>query len=727
MSSIARLAAGAAAILVSALSAPVASKRLVCAMMRCRWQAALLAIVTWAIVLPLSASAEVWKSNGPYFTSMQSIEFAPAGNCGYIRSVAADGNMPSEAPRNQSFTAGLAGQPTIYAATSSGVWATCGGSGKWTSLGAVIYGASVAVDPTRPYLYVAGLSLGRGTGLLRSTDGGGSWQLPQSGLPFAYYNAVKLHPTRPAIVLVGGVGGVYRSTDFGANWQGVTGIGNTEYIASLAVNARAPNLVFAAGSGGVYRSIDGGSSWTLLSGGLPAGAFSPSVAVHTASNSLTVYAAVNGSIWRSFDRGNSWAMVDGFGLPAGYVQLIAVDASPHSPAILYALDNVSSSGLGSVFRSADGGGTWSPADPSLPANDTIQSIAVNPTTPSTVYATSTTTGLHTSQDSGQTWVTTSRQLSGVLSRVAVAPSAPQTVYAGSYDSGPFKSTDGGKSWVAINRGLGPDVYGTDMGIQSLAVSPISPAIAYVGTCCGVFRTLDGGATWSAINEGIEWLPPVQALVIDPTAPNTIYAGTQYGGVWKTTNGHSWNWSSAGLPGSHVYAIAIDPRNPSTVYASSYDGFEGPPDTRVGYGVFKSIDGGANWLPVNVGLTNLLVRTLAVDPANPMTVYAGTNGSGIFKSVNGGASWAASGTGAGLYPSTIVVDPSSASIVYASTYDAGVFRSTDFGLRWSAINHGLDVPTTSAQWLAIDPATAGRLFLATFMSGVAVLHDGNGNH
>jgi photosystem II stability/assembly factor-like uncharacterized protein len=694
-------------------------------------QTALLAVVTSAIVLPLSASAEVWKSNGPYFASMQGIEFAPAGNCGYIRSVAADGSMPSEALRNQSFTADH-GQPTIYAATSSGVWATCGGSGKWTSLGAVIYGASVAVDPTRPYLYVAGSSYARGTGLLRSTDGGASWQVPQSGLPFAYYNTVRVHPTRPATVLVGGVGGLYRSTDFGANWKGVLGIDTSAYISSLAVNATVPNMAFASGSGGVYRSIDSGRSWTLLSGGLPAGAYSPSVAIHSAPNRLTVYAAVNGSIWRSFDRGTTWAMVDGFGLPAGYVQMVAVDPSPFSPAILYAQNYVFSSGLWSVFRSADGGGTWAPADPSLPANDAIQSIAVNPATPSTVYATSTTTGLHTSWDSGQTWVTTNRQLSGTLSRVAVAPSAPQTVYAGSYDSGPFKSTDGGRSWVAINRGLGPDVYGTDMSIQSLAVSPINPAMAYVGTCCGVYRTVNGGASWVALNDGMELLlPQVQALAIAPTAPNMIYAGTLFFQVWKTTDGHTWSSAGNGLadvdPYASVYAIAIDPHDPNTVYASTYSGSEGPPDTRVGYGVFKSIDGGAHWVPVNTGLTNLLVRTLAVDPANPMTVYAGTSGSGIFKSVNGGASWAASGTGAGLYPSTIVVDPLSTSTVYASTYDAGVFRSTNFGLSWTPINHGLDVPTTSAQWLAIDPTAAGQLYLATFMFGVAVLQGGNGNH
>lgn len=652
--------------------------------------------------LPAAAGSDVWvHGDGPFFGSMQSVAFGPA--------ICPGPGGPSS---------------LLIAAMDSGVWAGCGGHSPWRSLGAVIWGASVAADPRQPWrLYVSGSSLARGTGLLRSSDGGHSWQGPEEGLPFAWYNVVKVDPARPSTVLVGGVGGVYRSADFGARWAPVEGIGTGEYIAGLALNGALPQLAFAAGTGGVYRSTDSGRRWIRLA--LPGASYASSVALHATRHAATVFAAVDGTIWRSTDRGDSWSPVEGFGLPPGWAEQLSVDPSARSPAIVYVRLWDYAAARWTVQRSADGGGTWQPAGPTLPDNDFVQFVAVDPRQPSHVYATSSVTGLQASTDSGQSWRTTSRGLSGEVSRVAVAPSAPGVVYAGSYNSGPFRSRDGGRSWVKINQGLMPTAYGNDMNIQALAVSPVDAATAYIGTCCGVWGTNDGGDSWAPRSDGdLGWLPTVQALAIDPGAPATIYAGTLWGTVFKTTDARTWVWSGAGLIGSHVYAVAVDPRHPGTVYASLYDGEEGPPDTRVGHGVFKSIDGGANWLPASNGLTNLLVRTLAVDPIDGTTVYAGTHGGGVFKSVDGGASWLAAGAGAGSYVASLAIEPNLPGTVYAATYDAGVFRSTDAGRSWTPMNRGLDVPTTSAQALALDPTRPGRLYLATFMDGVAVLPSGD---
>ena len=61
-------------------------------------------------------------------------------------------------------------------------------------------------------------------------------------------------------------------------------------------------------------------------------------------------------------------------------------------------------------------------------------------------------------------------------------------------------------------------------------------------------------------------------------------------------------------------------------------------------MFKSTNGGGNWSAVNTGLTTTVVRALAIDPATPTTLYAGTYGGGVFKSTNGGGSWSAFNTG-----------------------------------------------------------------------------------
>ena len=101
-------------------------------------------------------------------------------------------------------------------------------------------------------------------------------------------------------------------------------------------------------------------------------------------------------------------------------------------------------------------------------------------------------------------------------------------------------------------------------------------------------------------------------------------------IFKSTDGGArWNVANSGLEGNSVSALAIDPQNTSTLYAAS-NGYDS--SGRFISGVFKSIDGGANWdpNPVAAGLPDRLsVNILALDGQNPSTLYAGTNGGGVF--------------------------------------------------------------------------------------------------
>ena len=76
--------------------------------------------------------------------------------------------------------------------------------------------------------------------------------------------------------------------------------------------------------------------------------------------------------------------------------------------------------------------------------------------------------------------------------------------------------------------------------------------------------------------------------------------------------------NTGLTATNVLALAIDPATPATLYAGTYGG-----------GVFKSTNGGGNWSAFNTGLTATGVRALAIDPVTPATLYAGTSGGGVF--------------------------------------------------------------------------------------------------
>ena len=102
------------------------------------------------------------------------------------------------------------------------------------------------------------------------------------------------------------------------------------------------------------------------------------------------------------------------------------------------------------------------------------------------------------------------------------------------------------------------------------------------------------------------------------------------------------------------------------------------------GVYKSTDGGASWSQINSGLMYTTIYSLAIDPVNTQTIYAGTNDFdglfNIFKSTNGGANWGQFNFGlpTDTGPYSLSIDPNDTQTVYAGTYGNGVFKSTDGG-------------------------------------------------
>ena len=219
-------------------------------------------------------------------------------------------------------------------------------------------------------------------------------------------------------------------------------------------------------------------------------------------------------------------------------------------------------------------------------------------------------------------------------------------------------------------------------------------------------------TWRSIGpEG----GSIFALVVDPTDPMTLYAGTR-GGVFRSLDGGD-NWApiNTGLTNLDVQALAINPVTPSTLYAGTQSRlFEAGTES----GVFRSLDGGNRW--ANIGLTNLDVQALAIDPITPFTLYTGTQSDGVYRSTDKGDNWAPINTGlTNLDVMVLAIDPITPATLYAGT-QSGVFRSLDGGDNWASINTGLAV--SSVQALAIDPLTPSTLYVVTF-AGVFKSLDG----
>jgi photosystem II stability/assembly factor-like uncharacterized protein len=407
---------------------------------------------------------------------------------------------------------------------------------------------------------------------------------------------------------------------------------------------------------------------------------------------------------------NVWASV---GPEGGGVQSLAVD--PQNPGTVYASTQFN------VYRSTDGAVSWVNTGFTGHANG----LVIDPRNSDTIYA-PTPTGVSKSTDAGASWSAASSGLPGgwPILQLIIDPQNSGTLYALTMIAGPgtflpaapnvfvptvFKTADGGTTWNPASSGLAPGNYAL-----TVAVDPRNPGMLYAGTTSGpfpgdadgaIYKSTDGGASWGASGAGITNCC-VSALAIDPQDSKIIYAAWMQsggvGGIVKSTDGGTtWTDLGSGLPGAST--LAFDPQDPATLYALTSTGF------------FKSTNGGTNWNPANLAGQ---VQTFAIDPQNPATVYAAVvlssgadfSGSGVFKTTDGGSSWNATNSGIREIPvRDVAIDPQHAGTLYAAN-GGKVLKTTDGGVHWTSGD--IDV------WkLAIDPRDPGTVF--------ALLNDSSG--
>ena len=188
-----------------------------------------------------------------------------------------------------------------------------------------------------------------------------------------------------------------------------------------------------------------------------------------------------------------------------------------------------------------------------------------------------------------------------------------------------------------------------------------------------------------------WLGPgnvggrIRSILIHPSTPNTMWIGGVAGGVWKTLNGGaSWFPLNDFMANLAVCSLVMDPTDPNTIYAGTGEGTSNVDAIR-GAGIFKTTDGGASWaqLPATAMSSFYYVNRLSICPTNHLILLAAT-GSGIWRSPDGGASWSQRYSSAAMLD--IAFDPTSGNaIASGSTYGATAqaLFSTDGGVSWTA--------------------------------------------
>jgi photosystem II stability/assembly factor-like uncharacterized protein len=230
-----------------------------------------------------------------------------------------------------------------------------------------------------------------------------------------------------------------------------------------------------------------------------------------------------------------------------------------------------------------------------------------------------------------------------------------------------------------------------------------------------FRPLPVAHPWDP-NSGVPSGPTILSPIILSPSPLNATTWTALGPA-PIPNGQR---PGSGPVTGRIAGIATDPGNANIIYIAAAGG-----------GVWKTIDGGANWTPLTDSQATLSMGAIAVAPSNPQVIYAGTGeanfsidsncGRGILVSTNGGATWTlrnADGAFDRRAISEIAVDPTNANIVYAAAAtcpfspagNKGVWKSTDAGVTWTNTTTSIASSTTFTS-VRIDPNNPNTLYAA----------------
>jgi photosystem II stability/assembly factor-like uncharacterized protein len=305
-----------------------------------------------------------------------------------------------------------------------------------------------------------------------------------------------------------------------------------------------------------------------------------------------------------------------------------------------------------------------------------------------------------------------------LSKLRLAARAVARVLAPSTETNLTPATPGGSNWIELGPTAIPNgqTYGGASVIVTGRVTeivqhPTDPLTIFVGTARGgIWKSTDGGITWTPKSDHEESLA-IGALAISSSNPQILYAGTGEGdiyfyrlsfplssvnaeangvGILKSADGGN-TWTLLGttiFTGACFYKMAVHPSDPNMAFAAS------------NLGLYRTTDGGANWIQVTSGLPAISATVIACtdivfDPASLDTAYCAFWADGIYQTTNSTAATPTWTKLAGGLPTTnlsriaLGVSPTATNNVYALIANAGdalrgFYVSADSGATWSTV-------------------------------------------
>ncbi len=463
----------------------------------------------------------------------------------------------------------------------------------------------------------------------RSTNNGNSWVSIKKGLLDSCITDIEVD-VNDYIYVATSTGGVAQSIDNGNTWiPRNTGFPKLR-IDALAINAR--RQLFATSEGNFFQTVDDGKKWlkvdtdqatdiptfpdagwrflsslnteeallnninwrnSVLKFGeieLPTSKFGVSTA--TIDKQGQIYVAANGYIFRSSNKGQSWVSLLNSILNKN-VNVLAFDNS----GFLYAGTDFG------FFRSTDGGTNWLPYNSGLEyQNDLENDRAFFP-----IYSLTINSNGH--------------------------------IYAGSENGILFRSTNHGDSWTKIvdwgdQMKSAPQYAGYELFIHNssnIILSIDSKDVIYVGVPkVGIFRSEDHGESWTPISTGIDGTSSVHAITIG--RDGILFAGTSAPcQIYKSTDGYSWinlmEWTRAYSDRLFNVALAIAINQQGYIFVGTDKG------------IFRSLDKGNTWHPVNNGIQDPNLNYVSAIAINSKGhIFAGTEKGYLYISTDNGNYW-----------------------------------------------------------------------------------------
>jgi photosystem II stability/assembly factor-like uncharacterized protein len=555
-------------------------------------------------------------------------------------------------------------------------------------------------------------------------------------------------------------GGVWHSDDAGHHWSPIADAALTAgAVGAVAVADADPDVLYV-GTGsvcirgnvsvgrGAWKSEDRGRTWAFI--GLPASGAIGEIVVHP-DDPATLYVAALGNpfgpnpergVYRSRDGGESWDHVLFLNDSTGAV---AIAMNPENPEEIFAgmwraerkpWTLISGSEEGGIYRSRDGGDTWTKLAGGLPGGPVGKvGLSISPANPDRVWAmveAEPGNGLWRSDDRGDTWtfVNGESRLAGrafYYHHVVADPSDENTVYV--LNTRLYRSTDGGESFTLI-----PIPHGD---LHDMWIHPDDPEIFTVGSDGGAVVTLNHGETFSTVYN--QPTAEFYDVVVDNDVPYRLYGSQQDNTTISVPSRMGRNqlrpqegWRYAA--GCETGPIALDPDDPTVIWGGCYGGVINRMD------VSKDTRRNVNLYPVSSGVAPSDLRyrfqwvaPIVMSPHDPRTVYHASQH--VHRTRDGGMTWEtispdlsyadsstlrfpggpihADHSGVEVFATVFAlsVSPHDGGTLWAGTDDGRVHLTRDDGATWNDITPPELPRLATVNSIDVSARQPGRAFIA----------------